>query len=459
MSGVSISSGRPVVHKFGGTSVGGVEPMRRVARIVGDVPCFVVLSAMSGVTNLLLEMVEAASRGEAAAVDVRLKELHRRHHEVATELLEQSSTTHPVGARIDAMLDEARAITGGILLLREASPRSRDAVAGLGERLSCALFTAYQLLRGVEVVHHDARSWLITDDRFGQARPISSLVEGRIATLKAAWESGHQVVTEGFLGATAEGLATTLGRGGSDYTASILGAAVDAERIDIWTDVTGVLTADPRVVKGARQVPRLSYGEAAELAYFGAKVLHPATVRPAVEKGIPVLVKNSMEPENPGTCIDRSGDGTRPVKAITTKKRQVSVTIESDRMLGAHGFLRSVFEVFDRHAISVDVVATAEVSVTITLDPHPALAAAVTDLARFGQVTTQEGRAMLAVIGEGVKYTPGIGAKVFGALEGINIEMISMGASQLNLTILMDEAFLASALAKVHWVLFEGAGE
>lgn len=453
-----MSSSRPlIVRKFGGTSVGSADAMRRVASIVTNEPCMVVLSAMSGVTQMLLDLVTSASRGDHAGVETALKVIALKHHECATELLGVDSARHTVGQTIETLLDSARTLAKGVLLLQEASPRTKDAVASLGERLSNAIFTAFQLQSGVRAEHFDARSWLRTDDLFGAARPLFDELPRTAQPLRAACDSGVQVITEGFIGGTKDGLTTTLGRGGSDYTAAILGAAVGCDRIEIWTDVTGVLSADPRVVKTAKPVPRLTYGEAAELAYFGAKVLHPATVRPAVDKGIPVAVLNTMAPLESGTTIDAEGDSTHPVKAITTKSHVVAVTIESGRMLGAHGFLRAIFEAFDRHGISIDVVATAEVSVTVTLAAHDALEACAAELRKIGTVTIDTHRSVVAVIGEGVKATPGVAGRVFSALGGVNIELVSMGASRLNLSIVVKDADRPEALARIHQALFEGA--
>lgn len=451
-----MSPSRPlIVRKFGGTSVGSPDAMRRVASIIKNEPCMVVLSAMSGVTQMLLDMVAAAHRGERAAVETALIQLRKKHHDCAAELL--GAQKAQVTAAIDELLDSARMFSEGVLMLREASPRTHDAVASLGERLSATIFSAFANAIGIKNQLVDARQWLRTDDQFMSARPMFDELPALTEPLRAAWQAGEHVITMGFIGGTKDGLTTTLGRGGSDYSAAILGAAVDADRIEIWTDVTGVMTADPRVVKLAKPVPRLTYNEAAELAYFGAKVLHPATVRPAVDKNIPVVVLNTMAPDDGGTAIDGAGDASHPVKAITTKSNVIAVTIESGRMLGAHGFLRAIFEAFDRHGISIDVVATAEVSVTVTLSPHATLNACVDELKKLGQVTVDTHRSVVAVIGEGVKATPGVAGRIFGALAGVNVELVSMGASRLNLSMVVKDTDRPEALAKIHQVLFEGA--
>ena len=259
-------------------------------------------------------------------------------------------------------------------------------------------------------------------------------------------------VLGGFIGRTQTGATTTLGRGGSDFSAALVGAALDASEIQIWTDVSGFMTADPRVVTGARSIPRLSYDEAAELAYFGAKVLHPRTLHPAVARGIPVRVCNSMAPSSPSTLIDATGAAAAGagVKAVAHKTGITIVRITSARMLGASGFLRTLFEAFDRHGIAVDVVATSEVSVSLTVDQPERLPNAVRDLQPLAQVDVVEGYAIVCVVGEALRSTPGIAARVFGALGGINVALISQGASGINLTFAVDERDAPDAVRLLH---------
>jgi aspartate kinase len=249
---------------------------------------------------------------------------------------------------------------------------------------------------------------------------------------------------------------TTLGRGGSDYTAALIGAALEAKEIEIWTDVSGVLTADPRLVRHARTIPSLSYAEAAELAYFGAKVLHPNTIQPALERGIPVRIRNSHAPADPGTLVTAHGE-VQPgaVKAIAHKTGVTVLQISSARMLGAYGFLRALFEVFERHQTVVDVVTTSEVSVSLTVDDPRALPAITAELRALGTVAVEPARAIVCVVGEGLRTTPGIAARVFATVADINVSLISQGASRVNVTFVVDEAQVGDVVRRLHEALFE----
>src|SRR2546426_303588 len=282
---------------------------------------------------------------------------------------------------------------------------------------------------------------------------------GELAALLVPLLDGGTIpVLGGYIGASAGGVTTTLGRGGSDYTAALVGAALGAGEIQIWTDVSGVQTADPRVVRGARTIPSLSYAEAAELAYFGAKVLHPKTIQPAKDRGIPVRICNSRAPDDAGTLVSGAADvwpGT--VKSIAHKSGITVVQISSARMLGAYGFLRALFDVFDRHELPVDVVATSEVSVSLTVDDDARLPAVVAELEALGYVQVQPRRAIICVVGEGLRSTPGIAARVFETIRDINVSLISQGASRVNLTFIVDEELVAEAVVRLHTVLLERA--
>jgi len=269
-------------------------------------------------------------------------------------------------------------------------------------------------------------------------------------------QSAKIPVLGGFIGSTAKGVTTTLGRGGSDYTAALVGAALDAREIQIWTDVSGVLTADPRIVAEAQTIPVLSYQEAAELAYFGAKVLHPKTIQPAIDRLIPVRVCNSRQPEQAGTLIvSESEAAPQTIKAIAHKNGITTVQVTSFRMLGAYGFLRALFEVFDRHHTAVDVVTTSEVSVSLSIDDASRLPELVSDLEQLGSVEIERGRTIVSVVGEGLRNTPGIAARVFSVISDINVSMISVGASSVNLTFMVDEAHAVEAIERLHRVCFE----
>jgi len=268
-------------------------------------------------------------------------------------------------------------------------------------------------------------------------------------------KSGVVPVLGGFIGSTKRGVTTTLGRGGSDYTAALIGAALGVSEIQIWTDVTGVLTADPRIVPSAQTVERLSYGEAAELAYFGAKVLHPKTIQPAIENSIPVRICNSRAPHELGTLVGPETETSpRTVKAIAHKTGVTTVQITSARMLGAYGFLRALFEVFERHRTVVDVVTTSEVSVSLSLDDASALPAIVAELEQLGTVRVEKGRAIICVVGEGLRGTPGIAARVFSTTSDINVTLISQGASSINFTFAIEEERVKEAVIRLHEEFF-----
>jgi len=329
-------------------------------------------------------------------------------------------------------------------------------VVSFGEILSSTLLAELLNQRGIEALPVDARRCIITDEEHTSAAPLMTETFAQSKSeLLPVIESGVVPVLGGFIGATTRGVTTTLGRGGSDYTAALLGAALGASEIQIWTDVTGVLTADPRVVPEAQTIERLSYGEAAELAYFGAKVLHPKTIQPAIESSIPVRICNSRAPQEAGTLVGPQGETSpRTVKAIAHKAGVTTVQITSLRMLGAYGFLRALFEVFDRHRTVVDVVTTSEVSVSLSLDDASALPAIVEELARLGTVRVEKGRAIICVVGEGLRGTPGIAARVFSTISDINVTLISQGASSINFTFAIEEERVREAVTRLHEEFF-----
>ncbi|HWS99635.1 MAG TPA: lysine-sensitive aspartokinase 3 [Pyrinomonadaceae bacterium] len=451
----------PTVLKFGGTSVEDARAFERVASIVlaeADASPVVVVSAMSRVTDALLASFKrAAEEGSAEEAALALEEHFERHRAVARELLSAEDA-----ASFEATLGRARCELAALLqaAAAEASdrPALQDEVVSYGERLSADLLAG--ALRGAgsrPARYVDARRCIVTDGQFGQAEPeMKETTRASLASVVPILEAGEIPVLGGFIASTPEGMTTTLGRGGSDYTAAIVGAALAAREIQIWTDVSGVLTADPRVVAGARSIPRLSYAEAAELAYFGAKVLHPKTILPAVVRGIPVRICNSRDPASESTVINFDTDATpHTVKAIAHKKNVTIVHVTSARMLGAYGFLRALFEVFDRHRTVVDLVTTSEVSVSLSLDGTHALAAIVADLERIGAVKVEHGRAVICVVGEGLRDARGVAAKIFTAVRDINVMLISQGASSINLTFVVDEPHAEQAVRQLHEAFFE----
>lgn len=438
-----------VVMKFGGTSVADAAAFENVARIVAserEAPPIVVVSAMSGVTDRLLAATDIAA----------LENVFVRHRAVARELLDASQAAAFID-RLGEAADQIAALLHSLSQNPAEHKSLQDAVVSFGETLSSTLLAEVLNQKGIKARQVDARRCIITDAEFTNAAPL--LAETFAQTqheLVPVLDSGVIPVLGGFIGSTRAGVTTTLGRGGSDYTAALIGAALKVSEIQIWTDVTGVLTADPRVVPGAQTVERLSYGEAAELAYFGAKVLHPKTIQPAIENAIPVRICNSRAPHEQGTLVGPTPEtSSGPVKAIAHKTGVTTVQITSLRMLGAYGFLRALFEVFDRHRTVVDVVTTSEVSVSLTLDDASALPAIVAELEPLGTVRVEKGRAIICVVGEGLHGKPGIAARVFSTISDINVTLISQGSSSINVTFAIEEERVKEAVTRLHEEFFE----
>lgn len=448
---------KPTVMKFGGTSVEDPAAITNVSRIVAErhpQRPVVIVSAMAGVTDALLASVQQAWNGQFEAGLAALDRHFKRHFEVVNNLLAREAGS------INPLIEHARREIGELLKSVSLRPSLRlslqDSIVSFGERLSAALLAASLRANGVAAEAVDARQCLITDDNFGSAAPlIKETFERTRARLDPLLEQPVVPVLGGFFGSTTSGETTTLGRGGSDYTAAIIGAAIGAFEIQIWTDVTGVLTADPRVARNAHSIPRLSYDEAAELAYFGAKVLHPKTIQPAVEAQIPVRICNSKAPSLAGTLIGAETDTSpQTVKSIAHKTGVTTLQITSAGMLGAYGFLRELFDVFNRHRKAVDVVTTSEVSVSMTLDDVSGLEAIVSELEALGTVDVELDRAIICVVGEGLRGTPGIAGRVFSTINDINVSLISQGASRINLTFVIEEERVGEAVTRLHEAFF-----
>lgn len=436
-----------IVMKFGGTSVESAEAISRVASIVKarvDRRPVVVVSAMGKTTNRLLALANAAVEG-------RRDEALRQLAELEAYTLKEGGS---LGGQVEEHFRELTDVVKGLAALGEFSPRSVDVVSAFGERLSSLIVAGHFRQHGIDAVHRDARDFIVTDDRHTQAAPLYAETYARLAALRPVAER-QVVVLGGFIGATTKGVTSTLGRGGSDFSASIAGAGVGAEEIQIWTDVDGMLTCDPRILAGGHRVKVISFDEAAELAYFGAKVLHPSTVVPAVEKNIPVFILNSRRPEVEGTRIIREAVGCSNIfKSIACKPGITAVHIKSLRMLMAHGFLSRIFEVFAQHETSVDMVTTSEVSVSVTIDNTANLDAIRADLAEFAEVAVDSGQAIICMVGANIATTPGIAGRVFRSLNGINIRMVSQGASLLNLSFVVNGKDLHAAVKALHEEFF-----
>jgi aspartate kinase len=448
--------------KFGGTSVADAEAIRMVAEIVRSSirsHPVVVVSAIAGFTNSLIASVDKAVAGDARTASKSLEAEFERHLAIAGELLKGERRAAYVSVAADARA-KIRQLHKIIAAHPVTSPPLQDEIVAYGEHLSSQLVTAVLCEQGIPALHVDARRCIKTDDTYGNATPQPETAAAVRAETKFIIDSKKVPVLGGFIGSTARGVTTTLGRGGSDYTAAIVGAALDAREIQIWTDVSGVLTADPRLVANARTIPILSYHEAAELAYFGAKVLHPKTIQPAIDQSIPVRVCNSRAPRDAGTLIVAESESTpQTIKAIAHKNGVTTVQVTSARMLGAYGFLRALFEVFDRHKTAVDVVTTSEVSVSLSIDDARTMPDLIPDLEQLGTVEVEENRTIISVVGEGLRNTPGIAARVFSVISDINVSMISVGASSVNLTFMVDEEHAAEAITRLHRVCFEDSAD
>lgn len=417
-----------------------------VARYAKE-PLVVVVSAHSGVTDQLLALARSAAAGGYA-----FEPLRRRHEELLRAVDVDPSILEPLFAELNDLLR-------GLTLVRELTPRTLDLVASYGERMSVRGISAYFRAGGVPATPVDAYDvGLRTDSRFTAANPDYRCFPAVRSLLSAV--PGVPVVT-GFIAKDDKGNITTLGRSGSDLTATLLGAALGADEVQIWTDVDGVMTADPRLVRGARSVPVLSIAEASELAYYGAKVIHPATMLPAVENRIPVRVRNTLNPEHEGTTIlAEAPPSPDPVKSIASKRGIILVTVASTRMLLQSGFMARIFEVFARHDLSVDLVATSEVTVSVTVDSDRNLDAVVSDLSAFSSVTVERDVAQVCVVGHGISRRPGVAADALTALKeaGIPVRLISHGGTKINISLLVDASAADAAVRALHERFF-GHGE
>jgi len=447
-----------IVMKFGGTSVQDSQAIDRAATIVkgrlAQKPV-VIVSAMAKVTDQLLTMARAAGNGDRKTALRLSRGLRERHYETAGELLGTALHTefHTILGEDFEALDE---LLRGIVAVGELTPRTTDHVAAFGEMLSSKVVNAAFAARDLNSFHVDSRKCIVTDSAHMRAAPLVEETNDRLkSNVLPLVQNGRVPVMGGFIGSTKAGVTTTIGRGGSDYSAAIVGAGLNAERIEIWTDVDGMMTTDPGICPDAHRIKTISFDEAAELAYFGAKVLHPATVLPAIQKNIPVFVLNSRNPVCEGTRIAARVPHCRnPFKAIAAKKRITIIDVAAPRMLLAHGFLRAIFEAFDRHRIAVDVVSTSEVSVSLTVDSNESIPALAADLAKLADVKYEGRKAIVCLVGENLRETPGIAARVFGELSDVKIRMISQGASEINLTFVIEEDEVPGVIQRLHKVFF-----
>ena len=447
-----------IVMKFGGTSVQDSTAIDRAASIVKDrlkLKPVVVVSALAKVTDQLLAAARAAGNGDRKAALDLSRALRERHYTTAGELLGTGVFTS-LHSELEDSFDALDELLRGIVAVGELTPRTTDQVAAQGELLSSKIAAAAFVARGIDAVMIDSRQCIVTDSNFMKAAPLMDETNERLKNkIQPLLEAGKVPVMGGFIGATKSGVTTTIGRGGSDYSAAIVGAGLGAQRIDIWTDVDGMMTTDPNLCPDAKRIKVISFDEAAELAYFGAKVLHPSTVLPAVQKNIPVYILNSRNPACEGTRIAARVPPCRNFfKAIAAKKKITIIDVAATRMLLAHGFLKAIFEVFDRHRVSVDVVSTSEVSVSVTVDSNESIPALAADLAKLADVKYEGRKAIVCVVGESLREKPGVAARVFGELSDVQIRMISQGASEINLTFVIEEDDVPQVVRRLHSTFF-----
>jgi len=451
--------------KFGGTSVEDAKAMNRTAAIVegrrakGLNP-IVVVSAMAKVTDQLLASATAAGRGDKAGALALSARLRNRHIDTACELLDEkrfAALQSAVHQEFDALDDLLR----GIAAVGELTDRTSDLVVSFGERLSSRMVAAAFDQRGLNGTHVDARTCIITDSNYGKAAPQEPAIEAKLTEhVLPMIEAGKTPVMGGFIGSNADGITTTLGRGGSDYTAALVGGGLHAGAIEIWTDVNGIMTTDPRICPDALRVKTISFEEAAELAYFGAKVLHPATILPAVQKSIPVWVLNSRNAENEGTKITAVAPHCRsPFKSIAAKKKLTIIDIVASRMLMTHGYLKTVFDVFDKYKCAIDMVSTSEVSISLSVDSNEKLPEICEELSRIADVKMEGSKALICMVGEDIRGHNGIAGQVFTAVSHVNVRMISQGASEINMSFMIDEEDVEEAIRSLHHQFFADPDE
>ena len=451
-----------VVMKFGGTSVEDFAAIERTAaivagRVAGGKSPVVVVSAMAKVTDQLLRAAAAASQGDRAGALAISSRLRARHRDTAAGLVQDKTARAALIQLIDEHFDALDEVLRGLSAILELTPRISDLIVSYGERLSSCIVADAFRERGIDAAHADAREIVITDSEFQKAAPLDAVIDKRAAEILVPLVAQGKVpVMGGFIASNEAGVTTTLGRGGSDYTGALVGGALNAETIEIWTDVDGIMTADPRVCRDALRVKEISFEEAAELAYFGAKVLHPATILPAVRKNIPVLVLNSRNPSCEGTRIISVAPHCRsPFKSIAVKKKLSIIDIVASRMLMSHGYMSKVFAVFDKHKCPVDMVSTSEVSISLTVDSNSSLPDIAADLSKMADVKYEGKKALVCMVGEDIRGQNGIAAQVFNAIRHINVRMISQGASEINMSFMIDEDDADEAVRSLHAAFFK----
>ena len=453
-----------IVVKFGGTSVQDDKAIAQAERIIRgrlrERP-IVIVSALAGVTDMLVRLSHSAATGDVECALRDLRQLRCRHLVLLDRLIrgEVARGTRIIVRQLCGALEE---MLRGIAALGELTPRTTDHILGTGELLSSHIVAAALRACGIGSSWVDSRDCIVTDDSYSNAIPLIEETEVRVREhLWPVLQAGQVPVMAGFIGATLEGIPTTLGRGGSDYSAALVGASLNAKHIEIWTDVEGMMTTDPRLCPQAQRIETIGFDEAAELAYFGAKVLHPATLIPALQKNIPVYVLNSRNPDSQGTCVCGTAAPNRNTfRAIAAKRDVIVVNVRSRRALGANSFLRAVFEQLEHHSCRADLVATSEVSLSVALQPAGTFEQLLRDLKRIGEVDVEANKAIICLVGQDIRGRVGIAARVFEtiAAANINVHMISQGASEINVGFVIADADVPQAVQRLHRCFFEEPG-
>ncbi|MBN1278527.1 MAG: lysine-sensitive aspartokinase 3 [Chlorobium sp.] len=455
------------VMKFGGTSVGNARAMQQAIDLVvrekkNGAP-LAVLSACSGITNKLVRLAEASGRSALDEALVIAAEVRQHHLTIADELITTPAVKSEVTSKIGEYVSKLEMLARGVDIVGELTERSKDMFFSFGELLSTTVFAAAMKEQGHIAEWIDVRRVMITDDNFGFARPLSEVCEANTsAIIRPLLEAGTIVVTQGYIGATTSGRTTTLGRGGSDFSAALFGAWLGDNAIQIWTDVDGVMTCDPRLVPEARSIRIMTFSEAAELAYLGAKVLHPDTIAPAVEKNIPVYVLNTWHPDAKGTLITDDPERLAGmsygglVKSIAVKKGQCIINIRSNRMLGRYGFMTELFGAFSRYGVSIEMISSSEVSVSVTVDDKCFSEELLQDLRALGQVDIEHAVATVSVVGDNLRMAKGVAGRIFSSLRNVNLRMISQGSSEINVGFVVEEMDVNEAVNTLHHEFFSG---
>lgn len=453
-----------IVMKFGGTSVADCAAISRTIEIIRkrlpERPV-VVVSALSKVTDLLYRISDEAKKRNFEEASALLEQLRSRHLTLAEELISQSesidkeSILEDAQRRVNEICDKLSHFIEAVCALGELSDRSKAVIIGNGEYLSSNIICCAMNARGISTRLMDSRKMIITNADFLKGEPKQDLISIKVnAEVTSHYTDCKAVITQGFVSATEDGEPTVLGRGGSDYTASLIGMAVGAQRIEIWTDVDGVKTADPRKVEGTQSLERISFEEAAEMAHFGAKVLHPMTIEPAVKKNIPIYVLNSINPDGKGTVILQNSFIDDGVKSVSSKENILVINIFSTKMINVAGFLMSVFEIFSRNNVSVDLISTSEANISVTVDASQNVDNVIRELSSFADVYVDRDKAQVSVIGKNLDNVTGILEKTFAPLSDYRIYMISQGASYVNISFVVDRTALDKVVSLLHRSLF-----